>query len=107
MSPPPNPYQLFSVEAKAKSLCVIGCLPVDCEGWEGNGLSLGSVCGGGRVHGGDSVGVFRSESVGLRCVRCGGYKCLYLSGLSVQDVSTWKGAVGTLVLRVECVQLEL
>lgn len=51
MSPPPNPYQLFSVEAKAKSLCVIVCLSVDCDGWGGERLSLDNVCGGGRVHG--------------------------------------------------------
>lgn len=51
MSPPPNPYQLFSVEARAKSQCVRVCLSVDFDRLGRERLSLDSVCGGGRVPG--------------------------------------------------------
>lgn len=42
VSPPPSCYQLFSVEARAKSLCVRVCL-LTVTGWEEMRLSLGGI----------------------------------------------------------------
>lgn len=57
-SPPPSPYQLFSVEARAQSLCAKARLSIDCDRVgrreAGSGWYL---CGDGKVHRGESAGV--------------------------------------------------
>lgn len=89
VSPPPSCYQLFSVEARAKSLCVKS-MSVDCDrvgrreaepGWY--------LCGGGRVHRGESEDV---------CV--GGCECVYtLLGITSVGYKYMEGRSGILCVK--------
>lgn len=69
---------------KSMSVCLSAVM-----GWGGEGSSLWCPCDPARGH--------RSEPVGVCvCVVMGGLTCLHLLGLSVQGVSTRRGAVGAI-----------
>lgn len=62
-------------------------------GWGGQRLDLGGDGGGGKVHRGESVGVYVGVVVKV-------FISVYtLLGLSVRDVNAWRGAVKYLCVK--------